>query len=357
MKTNTNYWAILLSLLTISVESTLCQTTDEQITGVNKLQNGGFELGMPTDFGSVIGWDVFGNIGSLPVGFSRTESGFFPSYTPSEGSRMLIFSAGNNDFGGSVSQLFQTEPGARYLVKLKFGIVTEAIGRQQILQIAVSNNEDEFILSHLEVINSPAAGTTWKEYSAFFVATGLQTRITLSDISEIIPFRVSYNTDLIIDNVSIYKSIYDPNLNKYEKWLGEYKATGKITDDFDKDNIANGIEYVIGSNPAITNGSSSIPKSYISFSDPDGDGIKSKYIVFKYRKSKRFLDDKNFYEYIQWRETKYDVWKSVEKNDGVVKKIIKSKYNKNIDIVSVYIPRTIANSGNVSLRLRIAAKK
>jgi hypothetical protein len=44
------------------------------------------------------------------------------------------------------------------------------------------------------------------EFSAQFVAAGNQTRITLKDLSEILPLRQSYNSDLLIDDVSIFES-------------------------------------------------------------------------------------------------------------------------------------------------------
>jgi hypothetical protein len=119
---------------------------------------------------------------------------------------MSLFSAGNNDFSGSLSQLFKTVTGTTYLVKLKMGIVTESAGRGQVLQVSIANGDGALILSRVENIISPTKGTTWMEFSAQFVAAGNQTRITLTDLSEILPLRQSYNSDLLIDDVSIFES-------------------------------------------------------------------------------------------------------------------------------------------------------
>jgi len=167
------------------------------------LINGGFESGAPVDFGSITGWEVFGNEGALPVGYTRTEPGFVPEYLPEEGQRMALFSAGNNDFGGEISQAFQTIPGATYQIKFKLGIVTEAIGRRQAVQLSVANGEGALILSRIETIASPGIGTTWSDINVSFIAPSTLTRITIADQSEIFPISQTYNSDLLIDSVSV----------------------------------------------------------------------------------------------------------------------------------------------------------
>ncbi|MEI6673591.1 MAG: GDSL-type esterase/lipase family protein, partial [Verrucomicrobiota bacterium] len=81
------------------------------INPVGPFTNGGFELGIPADFGSLDGWTVSGNPGNQPVGFTSTGPGIVPVYSPSEGARMAVFSSGSDDFSGSISQTFSTIPG------------------------------------------------------------------------------------------------------------------------------------------------------------------------------------------------------------------------------------------------------
>lgn len=169
------------------------------------LVNGGFELGEPSDFGKLSGWDVFGNVGAIPVGFTKTKIGFFPTYSPIEGKRMAIFSAGNNDFGGFLSQTMNTEPGFTYFIKLKIGVATEATGRCQAVQISVSDGSGASILSSIEKIYSIGSGTTWKEYTAKFLAAGKITNLKIFDMSEILPAKDTTNTDLILDDAIIKK--------------------------------------------------------------------------------------------------------------------------------------------------------
>ena len=197
------YQSWLLACLFFTVEDLTAQTNSDLSDSGSILLNGGFESGAPEDFGALTGWDVYGNLGAQPVGFTKTEIGPGPSYFPIEGVRMAIFSAGSNDFGGAVSQAFATVPGATYLVKIKIGIVTEVAGRRQALQVSVADDGEASILSRVETIVSPSNGTTWTDFTASFVAAGTQTRLTLFDQSEIFPINQSYNTDLLIDSVSV----------------------------------------------------------------------------------------------------------------------------------------------------------
>lgn len=169
------------------------------------LVNGGFEAGEPVDFGALTGWDVYGNIGAQPVGFTKTKIGPGPSYLPREGKRMAIFSAGNNDFGGAISQEFDTIPGAIYQIQLRMGVASEAVGRKQALQVTVTDGGGAFILSRIEQVAAFVKGTTWRDFSALFVASGNRSRLTIHDLSEMLPLNETYNTDLIIDGISVIR--------------------------------------------------------------------------------------------------------------------------------------------------------
>lgn len=197
---------ILSAGLSVSAQTLSAQTPKNSDQGDNLLVNGGFESGEPADFGTLKNWEVSGNIGALPVGFTKTKIGFAPSYVPKEGRRMVIFSAGNNDFGGSVSQTFDTVPGVTYVVKLAMGVTSEAMGRKQALQVSVTDGDGAFIFTRTETIVSLGKGTTWKDFDAKFIAAGSRSRINIQDFSEILPVAETSNTDLIVDDVSVVRS-------------------------------------------------------------------------------------------------------------------------------------------------------
>ena len=201
-----NLCFILSAGLSVSAQTLSAQTPKNSDQGDNLLVNGGFESGEPADFGTLKNWEVSGNIGALPVGFTKTKIGFAPSYVPKEGRRMVIFSAGNNDFGGSVSQTFDTVPGVTYVVKIAMGVTSEAMGRKQALQVSVTDGDGAFIFTRIETIVSLGKGTTWKDFDAKFIAAGSRSRINIQDFSEILPVAETSNTDLIVDDVSVVRS-------------------------------------------------------------------------------------------------------------------------------------------------------
>ena len=201
-----NLCFILSAGLSVSAQILSAQTPKNSDRDDNLLVNGGFESGEPADFGTLKNWEVSGNIGALPVGFTKTKIGFAPSYVPKEGRRMVIFSAGNNDFGGSVSQTFDTVPGVTYVVKLAMGVTSEAMGRKQALQVSVTDGDGAFIFTRIETIVSLGKGTTWKDFDAKFIAAGSRSRINIQDFSEILPVAETSNTDLIVDDVSVVRS-------------------------------------------------------------------------------------------------------------------------------------------------------
>jgi hypothetical protein len=145
-------------------------------------------------------------------------------------------------------------------------------------------------------------------------------------------------------------------LSRFEEWMAKNEINGKIADDFDRDSLTNGMEYVFGTNPKIKTGSSYFPKSFLSFSDPDGDGKKSRYVVLNYRSSKIFLQDSNVAVYVEWRENNKDQWKNARIVKGVIVNTLKNKYPGNIDLVSLHIPRTVTKSGKLMTRIRVASK-
>jgi hypothetical protein len=330
------------------------------------LVNGGFESGFPADFGSVVSWEVFGNPGSQPVGFTRTDPGFLPAYVPSKGLRMALFSRGTNDFTGALSQAFATVPGATYKLSLEMGIVSEAAGRKQALEVSVADGGGAYILSRVENLTSLARTSSWADFSTTFVATSTQTRLTLSDHSETIPRYQSYNTDLMIDNVSI--SVEKPGtsgetisvgnkLTKFNQWMTTFGITGTLDSNSDKDGMVNGDEYVIGTNPVKKTGSTFLPKTKVSNADPDGDGKKSRYLVFSFRRTRLADGDADVAILVEWRASAKEAWRDVSTAPGVVVKSQANKYAGNVDLVSVYIPRTITKNSKLSTRLRVVAKQ
>lgn len=217
MHMKTNLCLLLYVFIPLLAPSLPAQAEKKSVLMVPLLSNGGFESGEPADFGALKDWDVFGNIGAMPVGFTKTKIGFAPSYVPRQGMRMVIFSAGNNDFGGTISQSFETVPGVTYAVRFAMGVTSESMGRKQAVQVSVADGDGALILTRIETIVSHGKGTTWKEFDAKFIAAGSRSRISIQDFSEILPLIETSNTDLVVDDVSVTGSKMHQAISKTGK--------------------------------------------------------------------------------------------------------------------------------------------
>jgi hypothetical protein len=410
------------------------------------MANGGFELGDVADFGTVDGWRVGGKNGSLPTGYTKSAQNVVPSYSPSEGNRMLVFSAGNNDFGGSISQRFETVAGQKYQLMYDMGVVSEAAGRQQGIAVSLYGRSSLPLINRTEIIQSAGAYSLWVPKVYEFVADGPNVLLTFADQSGIYAQSSTSNTDLLLDNVRIvtipdpvanpsaqpqsvelvqngslaivltgstgaegtqpgfqvvsaplYGALtgnapnlfYTPNsgfsgvdefefvaidgvkqsqpakvsinvikkIYKFDLWMATFGTGGGLDSNPDKDSIVNGTEYVLGTNPVKKTGSAFLPKSRVTNADPDGDGKKSRYLIYSYRRTQASANDQDVAILVEWRASTKDVWKNVASEVGVTVKTLANKYPGGVDLVSVYIPRSITKSSKLFTRLRVVSKQ
>lgn len=416
------------------------------VKGATPMANGGFELGDFANFGTVDSWRSGGKNGSFPTGFTKSAQGVIPSYSPSEGNRMLVFSAGNNDFGGSVSQRFATVAGQKYQLMYDMGVVSEVAGRQQALAVSLYGSSALPLINRNEVIQSAGAISSWVPKVHEFVSDGPSVLLTFLDQSGIYSQSSTSNTDLLLDNVRIV-SVSEPDVNptaqpqsvelvqngslpivlmgsssmagtqpgfqvtsaplygmltgnapnlvytpnagfsgadqfefvvtdganqsqpakvsinvikkmfKFDQWMATFGASGGLDANPDKDSIVNGTEYVLGTNPVKKTGASFFPKSRITNSDPDGDGKKSRYLVFSYRRSKASSSDPDVAILVEWRTSAKEGWKNVSTENGVIVKTLANRFVGGVDLVSVHIPRSITKSSKLFTRLRVVSKQ
>jgi len=416
------------------------------VKGAAPMANGGFEFGDVADFGTVDGWRAGGKIGSLPTGYTKSAEGVIPSYSPSEGNRMLVFSAGSNDFSGSISQRFATISGQKYQILFDMGVVSEAAGRQQSLAVTLYGRASLPLINRTEIIQSVGASSSWAPKIYEFVADGPNVLLTFADQSGSYAQPSANNTDLLLDNVRIIavtdavanptaqpqsvelvqngslaitltgstgvagtqpgfqvataplhgvitgnapNLVYIPNpgfsgadefefvaidgakqsqpakvsinvikkIYKFDLWMASFGVGGGLDSNPDKDSLVNGTEYVLGTNPAKKTGSTFLPKSRVTNADPDGDGKKSRYLIYSYRRTQASDNDPDVAILVEWRANTKDTWKNVTSETGVIVKTMANKFAGGVDLVSVYIPRSITKSSKMSTRLRVVSKQ
>jgi len=153
-------------------------------------------------------------------------------------------------------------------------------------------------------------------------------------------------------SINVIKKIY-----KFDLWMASFGAGGGLDSNPDKDSLVNGTEYVLGTNPAKKTGSTFLPKSRVTNADPDGDGKKSRYLIYSYRRTQASANDPDVAILVEWRANTKDTWKNVASETGVIVKTTANKFAGGVDLVSVYIPRTITKSSKMSTRLRVVSKQ
>jgi hypothetical protein len=359
---------------------------------------------------------------------------------------MLNFSAGNNDFGGSVSQRFATVAGQKYQLMYDMGVVSQSVGRQQALAVSIYGRSSLPLVNRTEVIQSAGAYSSWMPKVYEFVADGPNVLLTFLDQSGIYAQSSTSNTDLLLDNVRIVpvsepsvnptaqpqsielfqngslpivltgssgvagsqigfqvsstplygvltgnapNLLYTPNpgfsgadqfefvvidgskqsqpakvsinvikkIFKFDQWMSTFNTSGSLDANPDKDSIVNGIEYVLGTNPVKKTGSTFLPKSRVTNADPDGDGKKSRYLVFSYRRTQASASDPDVSILVEWRASAKKAWKNVASETGVIEKTQANMFAGGVDLVSVHIPRTITKSSKLFTRLRVVTKQ
>ena len=215
------------------------------------LVNGGFELGSPADFGSLDGWAVTADAGSEPVGFTSTEPGFVPPFTPNEGFRMAMFNNGSANYSGAISQTFTTVPGTGYAIELDLGIVADTAGRVQHLAVRVDGAAVDPLVDVTEEVTSTGASTYWAPRKSFaFLADGSTMTLTLADASGAVDPGLRLNSDLLLDDVRVVELVNQPPVADPQSVTLDEDVVTDITLTGSDPNPGDTLAFVIASPPA-----------------------------------------------------------------------------------------------------------
>ncbi|MEO7099864.1 MAG: Ig-like domain-containing protein, partial [Luteolibacter sp.] len=142
--------------------------------------------------------------------------------------------------------------------------------------------------------------------------------------------------------------------NKFGTWLSSFGLSGGPGDDPDHDSINNAVEYVIGGNPATHSDVNLLPTITIVSADPDGNSINSNYLLFTYRRTDSAHSDPNTTIQVQWGTSLSGAWNNASGTSGVVVLENDNGAGEAIDLVSVYIPRSLAANGLLFARLAVS---
>ncbi len=169
--------------------------------------------------------------------------------------------------------------------------------------------------------------------------------------SDSFTFKVNDGT---VDSLPAVVSITVNPLEEFSQWMGSFNLSAGPTVDSDSDTVRNVIEYVVGGNPASGSNANLLPTVSMVTADPDGNLVNDSYLLFTFRRTELANTDPSLAIKVKWGTTLTGAWADSADLASIVTQVTDNGAGPNIDIVSVYIPRSLAVNGKLFARLEAA---
>ncbi|MEO5714575.1 MAG: Ig-like domain-containing protein, partial [Luteolibacter sp.] len=157
--------------------------------------------------------------------------------------------------------------------------------------------------------------------------------------------------DGTVDSTPATISITVNPQEEFAQWMNTFSLSAGPTADSDNDSISNVVEYVIGGNPANRADANLLPTISLVTADPDGNTVNSDYLLFTYRRTDLANTDPSMTIRVTWGTSLTGAWANSTGTSGVVTLVNDNGAGPSTDIVSVYIPRSLAVNGKLFARL------
>jgi VCBS repeat-containing protein len=158
--------------------------------------------------------------------------------------------------------------------------------------------------------------------------------------------------DGIASSARVLVSITVNPVNKFNQWLGLHNLGASPASDSDFDSISNSVEYVIGGNPATGSDTGFLPTISLVNADPDNNTTNEDYLLFTYRRTDLAKNDDKTTINVDWNTILIGSWTHAQGTAGVVS-IETNDIEPGIDLVKVYIPKSLAVNGKLFARLSV----
>ncbi|MEO8614515.1 MAG: Ig-like domain-containing protein, partial [Luteolibacter sp.] len=158
--------------------------------------------------------------------------------------------------------------------------------------------------------------------------------------------------DGIADSVLATVAITVNPQEEFTQWMATFSLNAGPMADTDKDSITNIVEYVIGGNPANPTDSNLLPTTSLVSANLDTNPGTEDYLLFTYRRTDLANTDPSTTIRAQWATSLSGSWTDASGTPGV---FIQVNDGPAVDIVSVYIPRTLAVNGKLFARLSVSS--
>ena len=201
--------------------------------------NGSFEF-------DYAGWSASGN--------QSIASG--APYSASDGTKAVVFNAGQQTPNGVLSQTIATTPNQTYVLTFDAGAFSVVDQDEQRLQVTVTGASNTALLSQTVSVFAPGNGTRYVPQTFTFTADGSSATLVFKDVSP-----TTFNTDLVLDNVRVTVPTSNPVFanGSFESRFSSWIAGGNI-------DIASGAPYAAtdGVNAALFNAGQRSPNGVLT---------------------------------------------------------------------------------------------
>lgn len=133
----------------------------------------------------------------------------------------------------------------------------------------------------------------------------------------------------------------------FTSWLASHGATGGLTGNMDADQIPNGIEFLLGTDPSEPTHPACLPTFQQS-------GTDSGQFIFTYRRADAFRSDPSLSHSVEWTTNPGGPWNSAADTPEIRSDSTDDVAAPGVDEVRVSIPRSLARNGSLFARLKIS---
>jgi len=141
----------------------------------------------------------------------------------------------------------------------------------------------------------------------------------------------------------------------FNQWMAGFGLNAGPKVDSDFDGISNLVEFVLGGNPATIMNSSLLPTASLVTADPDNNTVNDNYVLFTYRRTELAKNDAATSIKTEWSTSLTGTWTPTTGTAGVVVVEQDNGAATDIDLVRVYVPRSLAVNGKLFVRLNVVA--